>query len=109
MKKHIHFLLIAFLFAACQPPVDTAFEHEGVSFTIPAGWYISEQETNEGGGYGLSVEKKGLDASALFNVSWFADTVDQAFLMSFYQESLRDNGITEFADLSFSDLEKTSF
>lgn len=52
------------------------FLRDGVSFTYPTGWSITEQEEIEGGGYYLSVEKDGFNVSGLLTLTWINGLVD---------------------------------
>lgn len=66
-------IIVVFLveIAGCanQKPRENFFK-DGVSFTCPSNWSVTEQEDLDGVGYYLSVEKTGLNASGLLTITW---------------------------------------
>ncbi len=72
-------ILGVFLILACScesKSTGGSFSRDGVSFTYPSGWSITEQEDLDGAGYYLSVEKAGFDASGLLTVTWINGILD---------------------------------
>lgn len=76
--RNLLFLLLLPLFFACRPQQSKqqTFSKEGVSFVIPEGWSITEEQDLDGKGHYLSCEKKGSNASGLLVLTWINDSVD---------------------------------
>ncbi len=84
------FILLTCLYlTACKsetPP--TEFSRNGVSFTVPKGWSISEEE-DYGTGYYVSIEKEGFSESGIFMVTWVEGDISpeefMELLYSYYE------------------------
>ena len=66
------------------------FLRDGVSFTYPSGWSITEQEDLDGAGYYLSVEKAGFDASGLITLTWINGVLDSRDYLEIIQEEYKN-------------------
>jgi hypothetical protein len=63
--------LSALLFLSAFVSVSAqSFSREGVSFSFPSDWKVTEEENLGDGAYYLSCEKNGSDASGLLTVTW---------------------------------------
>lgn len=104
MKNLLLVLLpLSLLFSCSAPPSKEAkFEKSGVSFTCPAGWKITEEDSLDGDGYYLACEKDGLVSSGLFTLTWVNDTVELEEMMKIYQDELKNNVIFKNTNISFS-------
>ena len=75
------------------------FTRDGVSFTYPSGWSITEQEDLDGLGYYLAVEKAGFDASGLFALTWINGILDEQEYLGTIQEEFQNQ--TVLSDIEF--------
>lgn len=90
---------------------ETHFSHDKVSFTVPKNWKISEQSPveNEAGSYYVSIEKEGLDESAMQEVTWFLGEQDLQYWMEMVKEELKKNTLLKAANISFSNISEGRF
>lgn len=88
----IVFLIVAASGCGTQAP-GGVFLRDGVSFTYPSGWSITEQEDLDGAGYFLSVEKAGFDASGLVAVTWINGILDPQDYLEIIQEEYKNQKI----------------
>ena len=105
--------MIALVAAICpmagQAAGNQAFDSEGLSFSYPSDWEITDQEDYEGVAYYLAVEKKGDDASGLVVISWMSATenVTRESTMQANLESLRED--TVLGELEFTEVPDASY
>jgi hypothetical protein len=83
------------------------FLRDGVSFTYPSGWSITEQEDLDGAGYYLSVEKSGFDASGLVTLTWINGTIDSWDYLEIIQEEFKNQKLLN--GLEFQSVRDDSF
>jgi hypothetical protein len=108
MKRLLLILPVVMLLSFAAPG-GGRFDKGGVSFTIPDGWKITEEENIEGKGYYLSCEKEGENSSGLVTVTWVNDSMDLESTAESYGEEIKKNYILKQADPSFKPLLLTSF
>ncbi len=105
--KYLFILLTCLYLTACKsetPP--TEFSRNGVSFTVPAGWSISEEE-DYGTGYYVSIEKEGFSESGIFMVTWIEGDMSAEEFLELNRESLLEQEV--YNNLSFSPIDITKF
>jgi hypothetical protein len=100
---------LTLLLAACSPSPEVPFSRDGVSFTCPQGWKITDEEDLDGLGYSLSVEKDGFSSSGLAMINWILVPMDEQTYMETYQDELGANVIYKNANLAFSDTESGTY
>lgn len=97
----IYGLLLISVLSCKQETPEFKFEKEGVSFTCPAGWNISEEENIDDMGYYLSVEKDGFNSSGLVSITWVSDSLVLQDYIELYKDELRNNIIYKNSNLNF--------
>ena len=101
----IKYLLISFLtitiLTGCQESPETKFEKNGISFTCPTGWKITEEENLDNQGYYLSIEKDGFNSSGLLTVSWVNDSLDLNEWLEALMDGLKNDIIYKNSNLKF--------
>jgi len=83
------------------------FLRNGVSFTYPSGWSITEQEDLDGVGYYLSVEKAGVDESGLLTLTWINGVLDSREYLEMIQEEYENQKLVK--KLEFQSARDNSF
>jgi len=86
-------ILIVLLLITCScetPKPGGDFLKEGVSFTYPPGWSITEQDDFDGTGYYLAVEKAGFDASGLLTLTWIKGNLDSHEYLKIIQDEYKN-------------------
>lgn len=104
MKNLLFILVPLTLLFSCSSPSspEARFDRSGVSFTCPAGWKITEEDSLDGDGYYLACEKDGVISSGLFTLTWVNDTVALEEMMEIYQDELKNNVIFKNTNIQFS-------
>jgi hypothetical protein len=102
-------LLSVLLLSSFTMPDEQKFTHSGVSFNIPTGWKITDQEEMEGTGYYLSCEKEGENSSGIVTVTWVNDSSDLEATVEAYSSAIKDNYILKKANPKFSPTVKRRF
>lgn len=92
MKIWTNILIVVLLIAVGCKAKDPGgdFSRDGVSFSYPSGWSITEQDDMDGIGYYLAVEKSGFDASGLVTLTWVDIVVDRNEYIQTIQEEITD-------------------
>ena len=103
MQKLVVTILFSVLVVCCKQSVSPKFEFDkdGVSFSGPAGWKISDEENFDNMGYYLSIEKDGFDSSGLITITWVNDSLELQDYIKMYQDELRNNPIYTSSNLNF--------
>ena len=101
MKNVCIVFVFLLTFTACQETPEVAFEQQGVRFTSPKGWEISDEEDLEGEGYFLCIEKDGFDSSGIITVSWLNEGIDFKEWININKEELENNFIYKNTDFAF--------
>jgi hypothetical protein len=101
-------LLVCYLLI-CSFRDPDKFNNGGVSFSIPAGWEITDQEDLDGAGYYLSCEKTGVNASGLVTVSWVNEERSLAEIAVAYADNLTENFVAKKADPKMSAQQKSTY
>jgi hypothetical protein len=103
-------LLVPVLMLLSFAPVEGGrFDKSGVSFNVPEGWKITEEEDLEGKGYYLSCEKEGANSSGLVTVSWVNDITDLTETAGQYAAAVKENFILKKAEPKLKPVASTSF
>ena len=102
----IVFLIVVASSCGTQEPGGN-FLRNGVSFTYPSGWSITEQEDLDGEGYYLSVEKAGFDASGLLTLTWINGVLDSREYLKMIQEEYENQKLLN--DFEFQSARDNSF
>ena len=108
MKNLFYPILFALIFS-CQASPETKFERDGVAFTCPEGWKITEQETVEDIGYYLTIEKDGLTSSGLVIFTWLNTPVDLEDWLTGYQEEMKNQPVYKTAGITFEEAQPGEF
>ena len=80
---------------------------DGVSFTYPPGWSITEQADIDGTGYYLSVEKAGFNESGLLTLTWVNGILDSREYLELLQEKYKNQ--KSLKDLKFQSVRDNNF
>jgi hypothetical protein len=107
--KRLLLLLPVLLLLSFSTPEGQKFSNSGVSFNIPAGWKITEQEDIEGKGYYLSCEKDGENSSGLVTITWVNDSTDLKATAVAYGNALKENFKLKKADTKLTPAVKRTF
>lgn len=101
-------ILILFLFStllSCKVSPETKFKKDGVSFTCPQSWKITDKENYFNYGYLVSIEKDGFSSSGLMSLVWFIEeNQDLVENLKSYQNDLSDSFIYKKAHIEFSEV-----
>lgn len=97
------FFLVSLLFFSCKESPETKFEKDGISFTCPAGWKITDQEGFDEQGYYLAIQKDGINASGFISVTWVNGEIDLEEWMNIYKDELSNNFIYKNSNVSFGE------
>ena len=97
MKKQLLFLApalaaLALAITGCTPAPDQTYDKNGIAFSYPANWSISDEEDYGGGSYYMCVEKNGGNSSGLAMISHF--DIENSSLEVWFEtfiESLEEN------------------
>jgi hypothetical protein len=108
MKRLVLLLPVILLFSFAAPN-EEKFTNSGVSFTVPDGWKITEQEDLDGKGYYLSCEKDGANSSGLVTISWVNDSTDLKELATTYGNAVKENFILKSANPKMSPVVSRTF
>jgi hypothetical protein len=99
----------AFLFMAllgCKQAHKEIFTKEGVSFTIPEGWVITQSESiHDTLGYFLTCEKKGMNESGMFTLSWINQEVNKEEFLLILKEQLSQNSFYKNTGILFNEIQ----
>ena len=57
---------------------------------VPSAWKISAEDSLDGAGYCLSIEKRGLDESGLVTITCINDSIDLETYMNVFKKSLAE-------------------
>jgi hypothetical protein len=107
--KHLFSLISIFIFLSCSEKPATPFIKDGVGFTCPAGWEITDEEKIEETGYYLSAEKSGLSESGLLSITWMNDTLQLEEWMEICKDELKNNVVYKNSNLVFTPTTKSQF
>jgi len=101
--KHILFTVLIFgVLFSCKESSEMEFEKDGISFTSPASWKITDQETmSNNAGYFLSVERDGFSSSGLLTLTWVYDSLDLSYWLDLYKEGFMAQFVYKNSDLIF--------
>jgi hypothetical protein len=91
MRPYYLSLLFIAAIGLCSFNASTVINKDGITFSLPEGWKITDEDDLEGKGYYLSCEKEGANSSGLFAVSWANATLDVRPTLEQYVESLKAN------------------
>jgi len=106
-KRRINVFLIVVASGCGSKAPGGNFLRDGVPFTYPSGWSITEQEDLDGAGYYLSVEKAGFDASGLITLTWINGVLDSRDYLEIIQEEYKNQKL--FNGLEFQSARDDSF
>ena len=111
VMKNLLLVLFVLSFTSCQDQQSepSKFNKQGVSFTVPAGWSVTEEEPIEGGGYYLAVEKNGFDSSGMLTITWFPGELGEGEGVTIQQDEMRNNAIYKKVNLVFEPIAKGDF
>lgn len=101
--------IAVFLLASCGESSERSFSRDGISFICPKGWTITDEDSLDGQGYYLSMEKDGLDASGLLTVSWVRNDIEPEEYLEIYKVMMSNNIIYKNAGVTFGDKFEGSF
>ena len=110
IKNLFLLLLVATLLTSCSSPShETKFSREGISFTCPEGWKITDAEDINGQGYNLSCEKDGWDASGLVTIVWVNGTLELDEFLNIHKKEFENNTILKYSNMHFENAVDTMF
>ena len=107
----LRYLVLALLYclmASCSPSQEYTYEKQGIRFTCPEGWRITDEETEESSSY-LSVEREGLNSSGLWILTWVKGNRDLATHLQEFQESFGRHYLLDKTDIQFGSLTEITF
>lgn len=94
---------------SCKESPSTVFKKDGVVFTCPSGWSITDEDSLEGLGNYLSIEKDGFNSSGIMTVTWLYNEISPEDVIAEYQVEMANNIIYKNSSLSFSNPFKNKF
>lgn len=112
LHRKYHLVLLAgcilALLQACTKRQPVPFSQKGIAFIVPADWKITEEDSLDGEGYYLSIEKRGLDESGLVAISMVNDSLDLPAYIDLFKESLEEEMMLG-SKASYTPLEQKSY
>lgn len=109
MQKLKNSLVWAFFFLvliSCKEPQKNTFAEHGVSFTIPEGWVITQSESiNDTLGFFLTCEKKGMNESGMFTLSWINQEVSKEEFLLLLKKQLSQNSFYKNTGILFNEIQ----
>jgi len=96
------------LLISCQNSAPTVFNKNGVSFSYPSDWAISDEEAFDAGYY-VSIDRDGFSSSGLVTLTWVDQILDLNDHLEFYKNEFRENAIYKNSDLTFNEKKETEF
>lgn len=109
MKNLTYLILMLFVLVSCKETSQTELEKDGVSLTCPKGWEITDEDSLDGQGYYLSIEKAGFNSSGLITITWINNEFDKNEWINSYKDELRNNFIYKNSNLSFGGIIENKF
>ena len=110
MKKITAIAVVLLFCVACSktasPPSN--FNKRGVSFSVPAGWRVTDEDLEGGGNY-ISVEKDGFDSSGLITMMWIPGELDLEEGDEIHKEELRASPLLKNSKPKFSPIQSSDF
>lgn len=112
MRKLLLTAIALVCLTACggDTAVSAEYSKNGVSFTVPEKWKITEEEDLDPTGHYLSLERAGLNESGIITVSWLSsaggiltreDMMDNTLEVMESMELCKDLVVTEVPDAMF--------
>lgn len=97
MRK-IHVVLLCvftIVLSGCFKSAEYSVESNGIAFTCPSGWEVSDTE-DYGGTYTLTIEKNGFSESGLVSILWLEEEADPMYYLELMQEILNEDPLANF-------------
>lgn len=107
IKSILSLIILAFLAFSCEYKSEEKFLKDGVSFTYPSDWIITEQENLNGKGYYLCIEKKGVSESGLITFTWVETAIGSLEYIHRLQQEFRNQEL--ITNLGFTPPKKSRF
>lgn len=102
MKSLLFIGLLALLMASCKEnKPEQIFSDDGVSFTYPGNWIISEQEVFENGVHYMAIEKDGFSSSGIVSLSWSNDSLDLMNWLNLIESSMLEETVYQNSGIKF--------
>ena len=111
MNKIAALAVILLFCVSCTKTVSppSTFSKHGVSFSVPAGWKVTDEESFGEGIYYLSVEKAGFDSSGLITILWIPGEMDLTEGIESHREELRSNPMLKLSPPKFGEIHSCDF
>lgn len=109
MKPLFCLLLIPFLFISCLDSPEKEIVKEGLTFTLPAGWKMVNDDIIEGQGHFIALEKRGFSSSGLIAITWINEIIDLDNWLELYMDALGDNIIYKNSNLTYDEPRKGEY
>lgn len=109
MKNLLILLLVVFASISCQETPETKFKKDGVSFIVPKGWEITDEENFYDEGYYLAIEKDGLSSSGLITVTWVNGEFELNEWIEEHKVEIKNSNFGENSDVVFGDTYESKF
>lgn len=109
MKNIFLFISVALLSISCKESPEKQFKKDGISFTCPSGWKVTDQEKIDNQGYYLSIEKDGFNSSGLLTMTWLYNEIDLNDWMDIFKDELKNNSIYKNSSLQFGEQTEGSY
>jgi hypothetical protein len=101
------YLLFSVVFFSFLNETQGIFKKDGVSFTIPDNWKVSNKQKLEGNGYSITLEnKKELSVGVIFT-SWFEADMELTSFSDLFKEQFKTQEAME--GIEFSENRKSKF
>lgn len=106
LKNSLVWAFSVFILFACKEPEKNTFTEHGVSFTIPEGWVITQSESiNDTLGFFLTCEKKGMNESGMFTLSWVNQEVSKEEFLMLLKKQLSQNSFYKNTGILFNEIQ----
>ena len=103
MRKLLILPILLSLLFSCTKSVETSFKEAGVSFTIPAGWELTEYSNDEA--HYAEISKEGLLSGSIVIFMWYDnDLIQPEMLINIMIDEMKKNSILEKSDMEFGEI-----
>lgn len=93
----------------CGVKEDTEFSQMGLSFTIPKGWYIIEDDNTSSESYLIGIGDKHRISDGVFYAIWFTFEKDINELLELAKESYENNMLKPIFKIKYSESKSIEF
>ena len=111
MKKITAIAVVLLFCVACSSKAvspTSNFNKRGVSFSVPAGWRVTDEDLEGGGNY-ISIKKDGFDSTGLITMMWIPGELDLKEGVEIHKAELRASPLLKNSEPKFSPIQSCDF